>query len=184
MVQSIFDVCSYSIATVRKLYIGARQLNGNPIDFPLEYTTITGTSDSIIRVNAWSAAAYTATIGSQVIEWTQVPNTGDNITFEEVYEEGKQGKTYIKNLSFRLPLVNFNTNAVLKSLIFSSAGEFAISNAIAFIIDSNGQQWIVGYDLPLVLQDGFEIGIADENFYNLSFRSLSYSRVRNYQVLA
>lgn len=181
-IESIFDVCSYSIGTVEKLYVGARQLNGNAIDFPIDYITKTGTTDSVILIQNWDEQVNTALMGSQTIEWIEVPNIGDNINFDEVYAESKQGKTYIKNLSFRLPLVNFNTNAALKEFIFSSEGEFAISNAIAFIIDSNGQQWLVGYDLPLVLQDGFEIGIADENYYNLVFKSLSYSRVRNYEI--
>lgn len=183
MAQSIFDVCSYSITTIKHLYLGARQLNGNPIDFPIDYITKTGTTDSVIMVQGWSETANYALMGSQYIEWTEVPNLGDNITFEEVYEEGKQGKTYIKNLNFQLPNVNFTTNAVLKSFLFSSGGNFAISNAIAFIIDDNNQQWIVGYDLPLILQDGMELQVADENFYSLSFRSVSYSRVRNYEVI-
>ena len=183
MAQSIFDVCSFAIGTVKNLYIGSRQFNGSTIDFPIEYITVTGTTDSVIRVEGWDAQANTALMGSQTIEWREVPNQGNNIIFEEVYEEGKQGKTYIKNLSFQLPLVNFTTNASLKEFIFTADGEFAISNAIAFIIDTNGQQWIIGYDLPLILQDGMELSIADENYYSLSFRSVSYSRVRNYSVI-
>ena len=181
--QNIFDVCSYSITTIKNLYIGARQLNGDPIDFPIEYITLTGTTDSIIRVTEWSASGNYALMGGQYIEWTEVPNLGDNIVFEEVYEEGKQGKTYIKNLNFDLPNVNFTTNAVLKSFLFSSGGEFAIANAIAWVIDTNNQYWIIGYDLPLILQDGMELQVADENYYSLSFRSVSYSRVRNYEVI-
>ena len=183
MAQSIFDVCSYSIGTIKKLYIGSRLLNGNVIDFPIEYLTVTGTSDSIIRVEAWSDAAFTATMGGQVIEWREVSNLGDNITFEEEYIESKQGKTYIKNLSFDLPKVNFESNASLKEFLFTAEGEFAISNAVAWIVDTNGQQWICGYDLPLILQDGMELSVADENYYRLSFRSVSYSRTRNYQVI-
>ena len=183
MADSIFNVCSFAITTIKHLYLGSRLLNGNTISFPIEYITKTGTTDSVIRVEGWDAAANTALMGGQTIEWVQVPNTGDNISFEEIYEEGKQGKTYIKNLSFELPLVNFVTNANLKSFLFNSEGEFAISNAIAWMIDNNGQQWLIGYDLPLVLQDGMEISIADQNYYSLSFRSISYSRTRNYQLL-
>jgi len=183
MAQSIFDVCSYSIGTVKNLYIGSRQLNGNVIDFPIEYITVTGTTDSVIRVEAWDADANTALMGGQTIEWNEVANLGNNLEFTEEYVEGRQGKTYVKNISFRLPRVGFATNAKLKEFLFTAEGEFAISNAVAWIIDTNGQQWIVGYDLPLVLQDGMEIGIADENYYSLSFRSVSYSRARNYSVI-
>lgn len=181
--DSIFDVCSYSITTIKHLYIGNRLLNGNPIKFPIDYITVTGTTDSIIRVEGWDADANTATMGEQVIEWTEVPNLQNNIEFEEEYVEGKQGKTYIKNLNFQLGNVNFRTNMILKSFIFTVDGEFAISNAIAWIIDTNNQQWIVGYDLPLVLQDGMEITISNENFYRLSFQSISYSRIRNYKII-
>lgn len=181
--DSIFDVCSFAIGSVKKLYIGARQLNGSPIDFPIDFDTITGTTDSIIKVEDWDSAANTAVMGGQTIEWAEVPNLGTNITFEELYEEGKQGKTYIKNLTFQLPFVNFKTNSVLKSFLFSSDGDFAISNAIAFIIDDNNQYWIIGYDIPLVLLDGMELRVADENYYSLAFKSISYSRSRNYQLL-
>src|SRR6056297_3178858 len=177
---SIFDSCTYSISTVKNLYIAARQLNGDPIEFPLEYYTKTGTTESVIRVQSWDSQASTALIGGQTLEWEEVPNLGNNITFSEDYEEGKQGKTYIKNLEFQLPNVNFTTNAVLKSFLFSAEGKFAISNTIAFVIDDNNQKWIVGYDIPLILQDGMELSIANENYYRLSFQSISYSRLRNY----
>jgi len=183
MATSILDVCSFSIGTVKNLYIGSRLLNGNTIDFPIEYITVTGTTDSVIRVEDWSDAGNYAFMGGQYIEWREITNIGDNISFEEVYEEGKQGKTYIKNLNFTLPRVSYTTNASLKEFLFTAEGEFAISNAVAWIIDNNNQQWIVGYDLPLILQDGMEIGISEENFYRLSFRSVSYSRTRNYEII-
>jgi hypothetical protein len=182
MAESIFNSCEFSITDIKHLYIGARQLNGNPIEFPLEYITKTGTTESVIRVQEWNPSANYALIGGQYVEWTQVPNLGNNISFEESYEEGKQGKTYVKNLGFDLPNVNFTTNAVLKSFLFSASGNFAISNAIAFLVDSNDQQWLVGYDIPLLLQDGMELSIANENHYKLSFQSISYSRSRNYEI--
>jgi len=182
MAQSIFDVCSYAITTVKHLYIGSRQLNGSTIDFPIEYITKTGTTDSVIRVEGWSSSGNYALMGGQYIEWREISNMGDNISFNEEYVEGKQGKTYVKNLNFDLARVNFDTNAALKEFLFTADGEFAISNAIAWIIDDNNQQWIIGYDLPLILQDGMEISIADENYYRLSFQSVSYSRARNYEI--
>ena len=183
MAESIFDVCSFAIGTVKKLYIGSRQLNGNTIEFPIEYITKTGTTDSVIRVEGWSDAGNYALMGGQYIEWRDISNLSKSIEFSEEYEEGKQGKTYIKNINFDLARVNFDTNAALKEFLFTADGDFAISNAVAFIIDDNDQQWIVGYDLPLVLQDGMEISIAEENYYRLSFRSVSYSRARNYEVI-
>ena len=184
MAESIFSVCSYAIGTIKHLYIGSRQLNGNTISFPIDYYTKTGTTDSVILLDAWDAQANTALMGGQTIEWVEVPNLGDSIKFNEEYVEGKQGKTYVKNISFQLANVNFNTNARLKEFLFSADGDFAISNAIAFIIDNNNQYWIVGYDLPLILQDGMELQVSEDNFYSLSFQSISYSRSRNYEVLS
>lgn len=181
--ESIFDVCSYSITSIKHLYIGARQLDGSTINYPIDYNTITGTTDSIIQIDEWNDVANYALMGGQYIEWVEVPNLNDNITFNEEYVENKQGKTYVKDINFQLPNVNFTTNANLKEFLFTADGEFAISNAIAFIIDNNNQNWIVGYDLGLILNDGMEISVANENFYSLSFRSISYSRVRNFQII-
>ena len=183
MITNIFDVCNFSIGSIKHLYIGSRQLDGSVIDFPIEYITKTGTTDSIIRVEGWSKAGSYALMGGQYIEWREITNLSGTVTFNEEYVEGKQGKTYVKTLGFDLPSVNFNTNAALKEFIFTADGSFAISNAVAFIIDDNNQYWIIGYDLPLVLNDGMELQVADENFYRLSFTSISYSRTRNYEVL-
>jgi hypothetical protein len=183
MIESIFDTCSYSIDSIKNLYIANRQLNGKPIEFPIDFLTITGTRESVVRVDSWDNEANIAVMGGQTIEWREVPNMGTNIEFNEEYEEGKQGQTYVKNLSFQLPHVNYNTNAALKEFFFSSEGNFAISNAIAFIIDTNNQKWIVGYDIPLILQDGMELSISEDNQYNLVYKNISYSRSRNYQII-
>lgn len=145
--------------------------------------TVSGTSDSIIRVDNWDDEINTVEIGGQIIEWREVTRIGDNITFNEEYEETPQGKTYRKDVEFDLPFVNFNTNAALKEFLFTAGGEFAISNALAFIVDDNDQKWIIGYDNPLILQDGMEISIAGENYYRLSFRSISQLRSRNFQII-
>lgn len=184
MAIEIFDNCDFGLTLVKKLYIGSRQLNGNVIEFPIDYTTIEGTEDSVIGIDSWNDDAGTVTIGGQTIEWREITQLGENITFQEEYLEGKQGKTYVKRVSFNLPRVVFNTNASLKEFIFTADGKFAISNAVAFIVDQNDQQWIVGYDKPLILQDGMEIILGvEDNQYNLNFQSISYSRARNYQII-
>jgi hypothetical protein len=178
----LFNDNVFSIGDVKSCYIAARQLNGQPIQFPIEYLTVSGTSDSVIKVPSFDIVSNVATLGGQLIEFQEVSNLGGNIVFEETYEEGRQGKTFNKILQFTLPRVNYYTNASLKEFLFTSDGQFAISNVIAFITDENNNQWIVGYDIPLILQDNMEISLGNENYYRLIFRSISYSRTRNYQV--
>lgn len=178
----ILQNCDHSIGGVKKLYLSSRQLNGNPITFPLEYNIVSGSSDSIIAVDSFDFDANTALIGGQTLEWKEILNLNGNILFEETYNEDRQGKNYIKTLTISLANVNYDTNSAMKELIFTSEGEFAISNAVAFIIDDNNNKWIVGYDRPLILQGGLEINISDDNYYRLTFRSISYSRTRNYII--
>lgn len=178
----LLSSCGFALQKIKKLYIASRQLNSNPIVFPIEYTTISGSSDSIIRVTQWNEDASICTIGNQTLEFREVSVFSDFMEFTEEYLEGKQGKLYIKKLTFNLPRVNYQTNAALKEFVFTSDGEFAVAKAIAFIIDENNQQWIVGESIPLILQSGMELSIADENNYKLEFISYGISRIRNYQI--
>ena len=182
MAQELLNNCALALQNIKHLYIASRKTDGTVIDFPLEYNTISGSSDSIIRVEAWDSVNNTALIGGQELDWREVSVLTDNIEFQEEYQLTKQGKVYIKVLTFSLPKVNYTTNAALKEFLFTANGEFAISNAIAFVIDENGSQWIIGYDLPLILMDGMELGLSTENFYKLSFQSVGTSRIRNYQI--
>lgn len=183
MAQELLSNCSHSIQKIRKLYVASRQDSSEVVSFPLEYNTISGSSDSIIRVENWDALNHTATIGGQVLQWNEVTILGDNADFTEELIYNKQGKVYAKKLNFTLPKVNYNTNAALKEFLFTSDGDFAICKAIAFVIDENKKQWIIGYDSPLILQDGMALDISPENTYKLSFASVSNSRIRNYQIL-
>lgn len=183
MATDLLNSCGFALQNIKYLYIASRKTDGNVIDFPIDYTTVTGTTDSIIRLEAWSHVNNTATIGGQELDWREVTVFGDNVTFNEEYQETKQGKVYVKKLDFELPKVNYTTNAALKEFLFTANGEFAIGKAIAFIIDENGSQWICGYDVPLILQSGMELGISETNYYKLSFQSISFSRVRNYQII-
>jgi len=182
MAVDLLNSCGYSLQKIKRLYIASRNFDGSTIHFPIDYTTISGTSDSIIRVNDWNDLLNTCKMGGQELEWREVSVDADSCTYEEEYQETKQGKLYVKKLSFSLPKVNYTTNAALKEFLFTADGEFAVSKAIAFIIDENNQQWVVGYAMPLILQSGMELGISQENYYKLSFESISISRARNYQI--
>ena len=180
MSTSIFEVCDFSISGIKKVYIASRQFNGNVIQFPLNYIVKSGSSESIIIVNNWDYGANTCKIGNQTIEWLEID---EGITFNEEYIENNKGKQYKKTLELQIPYVYFTSNAAMKELIFTAEGQFAVSNAVAFLLDDNDKHWIVGYDLPLILQDGMELQIADDNYYKLTFQSLSYSRTRMYEMV-
>lgn len=184
MATEILQSCGFALQKIEHLYIASRKTNGNVIDFPIEYQTISGSSDSIIKVTAWNQLNNTCMIGGQELDWREVSTIGDgsNVEFTEEYQLTRQGKIYNKTLTFSLPKVNFTTNAALKEFLFTSNGEFAISRAVAFMIDENRQQWICGYNSPLILQDDMELSIADENMYKLTFKAVGTSRVRNYQI--
>ena len=181
--NELLNNCGFAIQGVKRLYIASIKLDGTTIDFPLEYNTITGTSDSIIRVDEWDSLGNIIVMGGQTIEYREIKNYGDNISFEEDYQENRQGKTYVKKLEIYLNKVDYLTNSGLKEFIFTANGEFAISNAIAFIVDNNNNNWIIGYDLPLVLQDGMEVQISEDNYYKLTFESTSVLRIRNFSVI-
>lgn len=182
MAQELLSSCGFALQKIKRLYIASRQLNGDTIDFPIEYTTISGSSDSIIKVTSWNQEANICTIGGQTLDWREVPNMGDNISFTEEYQETKQGKTYLKRLEFQLPNINFGTNAALKEFLFTADGQFAVAKVVAFIIDENNKQWICGEKTPLILQSGLELNLTDENQYKLSFESLCLGRMRMYEI--
>ena len=185
MSVELLNSCELSLQKIKNLYIASRKIDTSVIDFPIEYTTISGSSDSIIRVEDWNYVNNTLTIGGQMLDYREVSiiGQGENAEFTEDYSLTKQGKVYTKNLTFLLPRVNFQTNSAMKEFIFTAAGEFAIGKAVAFVIDENSKQWIIGYDSPLILQDGMELSIADENQYKLTFKATSQSRTRNYAIL-
>jgi hypothetical protein len=182
MATELLSSCGMAMQKIKRLYIASRKLDGNTIDFPIEYTTISGSSDSIIRVTYWNEAANICTIGGQTLEWREVSVFADYMSFTEEYQEGKQGKLYVKKLNFELPRVNYQTNAALKEFLFTADGEFAVAKVIAFIIDENDKHWICGEKTPLILQGGLELSIAEANSYKLSFQSLCTGRSRIYQI--
>ena len=81
-----------------------------------------------------------------------------------------------------MPKVNPVTQNQLKSFLFDSAGEFAISNALVFFTDANGQNWFGSVDLPFVLQnyDTTTDGRGGENLYSIKYKSDSYLRMLKY----
>jgi hypothetical protein len=182
MAINILDNCYFDNNNIRTIYVGSRLVDGNPISYPIEYQTISGSTDSIIGIEAWDYINNIITIGSQQIKLNEIANLGDNISFNEEYVLNKNGKNYIKTINFTIPkLTTFLINQI-KEFVISSAGYVALSPTIALLIDDNDQKLIVGYDRPLYLQNTV-LNLGEGNSINLTYTSSSQSRARAFQVL-
>lgn len=178
----IFNNCAFDSNKIQTLYIGSRLVSGNPIVYPINYITVSGSSDSIIAIEAWDYNNNTITIGSQEIMVNKIVNTGDNISFNEELIINENGKIYQKNISFTIPNITLFLLNQIKEFVITSAGLFALAPTIAMLIDDNDQKLIVGYNKALYLQNK-EIKIGEDNSITLSYQSNSYSRAKAWQVI-
>lgn len=181
MAVQILNNCQFDSSKIQTLWIGSRLINGNPITYPIEYTTVSGSTDSIIAID-FDQINSILTIGGQQIMINQITNLGDNITFNEELVINQNGKTYLKSIGFTIPnLTNFLINQILEFTV-TSGGLSNLAPTIGLLIDENDNKLIIGHDKALYLQTtDFEIG--ENNQVNLSYTSSSYSRARSYQVL-
>lgn len=174
----ILSNCDFDLDKIKTLFIGSRLTDGNPIVYPIEYTTISGSDDSIIRITGFNYLNNVVTIGGQDIQMVEITNLGDNLSFDEVLSIGSNGKIYTKTISFIIPNINIFLITQLKEFTISSDGKFALSPTIAILIDENDNQLIVGYDKPLYLQSQ-NLAIGEGNEVQLTYSSSSMSRSRN-----
>ncbi len=182
MAVSILNNCSFDLDKIKTLYVGSRLVDGNPISYPIQYTTMSGSNDSIIRINAWDYVNNIVTIDSQQIQVNQITNLGDNLSFTETLVTNQNGKLYDKTITFVVPNINIFLINQLKEFTISSAGKFALAPTIAFLVDANDNTLIVGYDKALyLLNQNFEIG--EDNAVTLTYKSSSPSRSRAYQIV-
>jgi hypothetical protein len=181
MAIDLLNNCTFSTEKIDVLYIGSRTSGGTSIQYPIEYTTVSGSTDAVIKIEAWDTINDYITIGGQAIQVNKIVNTGENISFTEEFVIDNNGKRYVKNLSFQIPNVTLFTNNQIKEFVMSDNGQFALSPTIAFLLDSNGNTLIVGYDKPLYLVSN-EILIGEDNGYTFSYSSASYGRARSYSL--
>jgi hypothetical protein len=182
MAINILDNCHFSSDKIKTLYVGSRLTNGNPISYPIQYTTISGSTDSIIAIEAWDYVNDIVTLGGQQIQVNKISNLGDNISFTEDLVIDQNGKRFQKTISFQIPKINLFTTQQIKEFVMTSSGLFALAPTIAFLVDDNEQTLVIGYDKQLVLQNK-ELQLGEENQYTLTYQSSSYSRARAFQVL-
>ena len=182
MALQLLDNCAFDGKSIRELWVGSRLVNGDPISYPIEYQTISGSSDSIIAVTAWDYNADLVTIGGQQIFVNKIINTGDNITFDEAYVVNRNGKVYKKTLTFLIPKINLFLVNQLKEFTTTASGLAQLSPTIAFLIDENDNTLVVGYDKALYV-DTTTFAIGDTNEVALSYVSTSFSRARTYEII-
>jgi hypothetical protein len=181
MAIQILDNCTFDCSKIQTLWVGSRLIDGNPIVHPIQYLTISGSSDSIIRVEAWDTINDIVTIGGQQIVVNKITNLGDNLTFGEELRIDQNGKVYVKSISFIIPSLTLFLINQLKEFTVTSNGLAQLAPTIAFLVDENDQTLVVGHDKPLYL-DSTDFKIGDTNDVTLGYSSRSYSRARAYQI--
>lgn len=178
---NLFGCNNPSMGGIKTLRLATRDTNNNPLVFPLDFTL--KVNDTSIIVLSDDYTNRTITIGGVGIKYRIVYPFASSILEEE--RTDRQGRFYSKTLNFEMPQVSLTTNNQLKDFLFTSSGEFAVSSAVAFITDMNDVNWIVGYDVPLILNT-FDLTTdveAADNKYILNYISNSYNRIRQYEVV-
>ena len=177
----LFGCNPISMAGVKRFKIATRDTNDLPLDFPLDI--VLKTNDESIIMLSDNESGRTITLGSQQTKYRIVYPLHASCIEEETTDN--RGRFYQQQLQWEMPRINLTTINQLKSFLFTSSGDFAISEAVAFIEDMNDNLWIVGYNQPLVL-DNFEMQVGTEegdNKYIMSYTCKSYSKIRQYQLL-
>lgn len=181
MAINLFDCGHPSMGGIKRLKLATRTPLEAPLQFPLDIVLKTN-NESIIMLSD-DEANRKITIGNQEIQYRIVYPFNAVLTEDEV--NGRQGKFFQQKLDFELPQVSLTTTNQLKSFLFSTGGEFAISNMLCLIEDMNDVLWIIGYTQPLILENfDLETGVQEEdNKYILSYTCKSYSKVRQYEII-
>lgn len=176
----LFDSCSDSLSGVKKLYLITKKGDGSAINYPMDIIFVSGGTDTIpLEFNKDTRIAKINGIEYQFREIE--PNLA---VFDQEIVELRQGNLYRKTLSFSFQRLNLTMNNRLRDYLFDINGDFAISLVTALIIDNNNQHWIVGFDLPLSIDelDTQTDTRGGDNSYALSYSSQSYLPALKYII--
>lgn len=181
MAKQILLNCDFDSTQIKELWIGSKVVNGDRIVYPLEYTT--STNESVILVNWHITNVYTNVmqIGSQYIQMYNVTAQDGSVTFDERLTIGQNGKIYEKNLSFSLTKNNYEVINKIKDVMVRIEGEYGISPVIAYLVDENDNNLLVGYDRALFMTE-LNYSLTEDNIINVAFQSNSISRARSCQI--
>jgi len=174
MAIDILSNCHFDLTRIKKLYIGSTLLAGGQIVFPINYVTLSGSSDSIITY--YSSDMQTIIIGGQTIVMDEVFCVEDNITFNEELIIDNRSKNYIKTITYEIPGIDL---ALVDKTEENTIDEK--SSLLAILIDENLNELIVGYDNPLGLESISSVIDVDNNNILVTLVTTSISRARNTQ---
>ena len=176
MAIDLFGSCDVmTVQGIKSLKLAAKLADGSSIHYPLDFIVQNGEEAVMIVVDEPE---------NQIIQVDNQQNVQYvepyviNSSFEEIQIIDRRGTYYQTTITFEFPKVDLFTNNQIKDFMFSNDGEFAIANATVFLTDNNDVNWVIGYDLPMVIEN-FELttGGAD-NKYTMTLVGKSYNRAR------
>jgi len=178
--NKLFDSCNDSVSGIKYLYILTKKSDSSSITYPIDIVFVSGGTDTIpIEFDALNRL-----ISINGTEYMFRELEARFADFDQEIVETRQGIVYRKTLSFAFPRLDLFTNNNIRDYLFDRDGDFAISQLTALIVDNNNHNWIVGFDLPLVI-DEFDAKTSSgggENSYALSYSSKSYLPALKYII--
>ena len=178
MATQILNNCHFDAEKIKELYIASKLEDGSEIEFPLDYNTQICSVSSIISYSSWTDANV-VTIGTQNLQFWEVFNAKENITFTEELIIDQRGRNYVKTITFELSGLNQTLIDQLELLVLTRSSRINPSKIVAIVIDENDNELIVGYDFPLILENLADTINEETNNIVLTFTSSSQSRSRN-----
>ena len=185
MATNLLNNCHFDLTKITNIYFGVDILGqgyGN-IQFPLDYNTVTGSSDSVISYTYWDNNFNVITIGSQDIMVYEIYCDGTNVKFTEELVINEKGRNYLKTISIGLQKNDALSALQIENLFMAVNGPYfgfyTVNKGIfAILKDENEQYLIVGYDNPLQMDTINDFINEEQNEITLVFRSTSVSRSR------
>lgn len=173
--------CNDSVSGIKTLRLCAKKFNGDPLNFPVDVIFLSGGTETLILQD--NVRERKITINEDDFEYRIVK--ANFAEFNQEIVESRQGIIYRKTITFSFPKINLTTNNQIRQFLFGQGEQFAISNIMAFITDVNNQDWIVGWDLGLVLEE-FDLQTDKrngENVYVFRYESESYLPALKYVTI-
>jgi len=183
MATPLIECNRYTLEGIRKMKMCTQQTSGVPINFPTDFI-LYNNDDSTIQVSE-DILNQTFTIGNQTMDYLEVVSF-DMATFSDERRETRQGVWFEKRIEIVLPRVQLYATNQLFDFLFNVDGTYALAQCVFAIEDTLGQNFLIGYDVPAILQSmelqTDEYG-STNNQYKMEFSSKSYSRLRRYVVI-
>lgn len=170
---NLFDTCVFSNSGINKLKLIIQDIDGDPIDYPIDYN-IKNSDDSIIT-GELSESASTVTFNSEIYPYYELYPYNSFIEEEETKD--RQGVFFTINGNIKIPKVDLDSNIEIVDYFFSKT---QLGNSTLIFTDDNGNEWIIGYNQPLTV-DNLVININDDNYYDINLVSKGYNRIRLFE---